>query len=181
MVNLEMNGPGEAVWNEMNRLRQETQFMVDHASDGKITHDLRYVLNNMRYYLYQRADSMTGTLAYQWRTSSINKPPMMHSFKDAFELHRLIINSMPLLEEMKTIVIHDGSIRAEGDNKDDRVIAAALAHEAWRKWVQPRLRNMGLTFERAYMEAIGAGPNQAQMIAINYLRSQNIMVDEGAK
>jgi hypothetical protein len=57
---------------------------------------------------------------------------MMHSFKDALELHRFIVNSMYLLEEMKTIVIKDGNIQAEGSNKDDRVMAAALAHEAWR-------------------------------------------------
>lgn len=181
MVNLEMNGPGEAVFNEMNALRTQTGDMVNHSADGKVTHDLRYVLNMMRHYLYKRPDSMTSGLAYQWRTSGTNKPPMMHSFKDAFELHRFIINSMYLLEEMKTIVIDGGAIAAEGSNKDDRVIAAALAHEAWRRWVQPKLRNMGLTFERAYMESIGAGPNQPQKMAINYLRSQNITVDEGMK
>jgi hypothetical protein len=177
MVNLEMNGPGEAVFNEINALRTQTHEMINHKQDGREADDLRYVLNNMRHYLYRRADSMGAGLAYQWRTNGTNKPPMMHSLKDAFELHRFIINSMALLDEMKTIVIKDGSILAEGSNKDDRVIAAALAHEAWRRWVQPRLRNMGLTFERAYMESIGAGPNQIQKIGIDYLRGQRILVD----
>lgn len=180
MVNLEMNGPGEAVFNEINVLRTHTHEMINHAPDGKVTHDLRQVLNMMRHYLYKRADSMGGSLAYQWRTSGTNKPPMMHSFKDAFELRRTILNSMALLEEMKTIVIHDGSIQAEGSCKDDRVIAGALAHEAWRRWVQPKLRNMGLTFERAYMESIGAGPNQAQKMAIDYLRGHKIALNDGA-
>jgi hypothetical protein len=176
MVNLEMNGPGEAVFNEMNALRMHTNEMVTHSPDGKVTHDLRNVLTMMRHYLYKRPDSMTGGLAYQWRTSGVNKPPMMHAFKDAFELHRHIVNSMYLLEEMKTIVIDGGSIKAEGSNKDDRVIAAGLAHEAWRRWVQPKLRNMGLTFERSYMEAIGAGPNMAQKIAMDYLTKAKIGV-----
>jgi len=181
MVNLEMNGPGEAVFNEMNTLRTHTAEMVNHSPDGKVTHDLRQVLNMMRHYLYRRPDSLNGTLAYQWRTSGQNKPSMMHAFKDAFELRRYILNSMYLLEEMKTIVTDGTSIAAEGNSKDDRVIAAALAHGAWRKWLQPKLRNMGLTFERAYMESIGAGPNFAQKIAIDYLTSQKIIMDEGAR
>jgi hypothetical protein len=180
MVNLEMNGPGEAVFNEMNALKQHTRDMINHSPDGKVTHDLRQVLNMMRHYLYRRADSMQATLAYQWRSSGTNKPPMMHAFKDGFELHRFILNSMFLLDEMRTIVTDGSKIAGEGNAKDDRVIAAALAHEAWRRWVQPKLRNMGLTFERAYMEAIGAGPNMAQKIAIDYLKSQRIIVDEGA-
>jgi hypothetical protein len=181
MVNLEMNGPGEAVFNEMNALKMNTQHMISHTPDGKVTHDLRYVLNMMRHFLYRRADSMNAQLAYQWRTSGTNKPPMLHAFKDAFELHRFILNSMYLLEEMKTIVTDGTTIAAEGNSKDDRVMAAALAHEAWRKWVQPKMRNMGLTFERAYMEAQGAGPNQAHRMVIDYLRSQKIVVDEGAR
>jgi hypothetical protein len=175
---IEINGPGEAVMNEANALRTQTNNMINHASDGRDPNDIRYVLNNMRSFLYRRSDSMGGGLAYHWRTNGNNKPPMMHAFKDAFELHRFIINSMYLLEEMKTIVIKDGNIQAEGSNKDDRVMAAALAHEAWRRWVQPKLRNMGLTFERAYMETIGAGPDAAQRIGIDYLRSQKIMIDE---
>lgn len=178
MVNLEMNGPGEAVFNEMNALRTQTRDMVSYAPDGKVAHDLRRVLNMMRHFLYARADSMTAQLAYQWRTSGSNKPPMLNSFKDAFELKRFVINSMMLIDEMKTIVVDGGHIAAEGTHKDDRVMAAALAHEAWRKWMQPKLRNMGLTFERAYMESIGAGPDQAQRMALNYLQSQKIVLNE---
>ncbi len=178
MVNLEMNGPGEAVFNEMNALRTQTNEMVSQNHQGKEQNDLRLVLNLMRHFLYKRADTMSGSLAYQWRTSGSNKPPMLNSFKDSFELRRFVLNSMPLIEEMKTIVVDGGHIAAEGNNKDDRVMGAALAHEAWRKWVQPRLRNMGLTFERAYMQSIGAGPDQAQRMAIDYLRTQKITLNE---
>jgi hypothetical protein len=176
MVNLEINGPGEAVFNEMNALKRETQHMVDHATDGKITYDLRYVLTMMRHFLYSRSDSMTMSLAYQWRTTGSNKPGILSALKDSFELKRNVINSMYLLEEMKTVKIDGGIIQAEEGKKDDRVMAAALAHEAWRKWVRPKLLALGLTFESAYRESIGQGPSQAERIAINYLKSQKIML-----
>ncbi|NDH69253.1 MAG: hypothetical protein EBY22_15405, partial [Gammaproteobacteria bacterium] len=43
------------------------------------------------------------------------------------------------IEEMKTMVRDGGSIEASGRNKDDRVIAAALATAAFAEQVQPRL------------------------------------------
>jgi hypothetical protein len=174
MVNLEINGPGDAVFNEINQLRRDTASMVD-RSEAK-AYDLRYVLTMMRHFLYSRSDSMTQSLAYQWRTSGNNKPPMLSSFKDSFELHRFVINSMPLIDEMKTIVIDGGAIEAEKGKKDDRVMAAALAHEAWRRWVRPRLVGLGLTFQEAYKEEHGQGRTQAERMAINYLRAMNIGV-----
>lgn len=172
MVNLEINGPGEAVFNEVNRLRRETSQMVDRTEAR--SYDLRYVLTMMRHFLYARSDSMTQALAYQWRTTGNNKPPMLSSFKDSFELMQYVLNSMPLLDEMKTIIIDGGSIEAEKGKKDDRVIAAALSHEAWRRWVRPKLERLGVTFAEAYREDKGEGRGQAEKMAINYLRSQNI-------
>ena len=48
-------------------------------------------------------------------------------------------NMINLIEEMKTIVRDGGSIMATGRNKDDRVIACALATAAFAEQVQPRL------------------------------------------
>jgi len=174
MVNLEINGPGEAVFNEINALRRETANMWDKTEAR--SYDLRYVLTMMRHFLYGRSDSMQQTLAYQWRTSGNNKPPMLSSFKDAFELHRYLLNSMALLEEMKTIVIDGGSIQAETGKKDDRVMAAALAHEAWRRWRQPELVALGLTYAEAYKERANNASAQAERMAINYLHAMKIGV-----
>jgi hypothetical protein len=103
---------------------------------------------------------------------------MMAAFKDAFELKRLVLNSMPLLEEMQTIVIDGGHIAAEVGKKDDRVLAAALAHEGYRRWRQRKLEGMGETMQKAYDRATGAGPDVVQNIAINYLKSQNISIED---
>jgi hypothetical protein len=175
MVNLEITGPGEAVFNEMNKLRQEAVQMVDRTPDGKIEYDLRYVFTMMRHYLYSRPDSMQQTLAYQWRTTASNKFSMMSSFKDSFELGRFVTHSMYLLDEMKTIVVDGGSVEAEANKKDDRVVAAALAHEAWRRWVRPRLEGNGITYALAQRELAGRGPSVAEKAAINYLRAAGVI------
>ncbi|HWS65695.1 MAG TPA: hypothetical protein VN325_23295 [Steroidobacteraceae bacterium] len=174
MVNLEITGPGEAVFNEMNKLRRETQMMVDRTPDGKISYDLRLVLTMMRHFLYSRVDSLTQQLAYQWRTSGSNKFGMMAAFKDAFELGRYEVRSLFLLEEMKTIVIDGGQVEAESGKKDDRVMAGALAHEAHRRWIQPKLEALGLTYARAMAEKEGHGPSLAEKVAINYLKMQGL-------
>ena len=49
------------------------------------------------------------------------------------------IDDMDTIEEMKTMVRDGGSILASGRNKDDRVIASALACAAFAEQVQPRL------------------------------------------
>jgi hypothetical protein len=57
----------------------------------------------------------------------------------------LAIYSLDTLDEMKTIVRDGGSIQASGRNKDDRVIASALACAAFAEQVQPRLIQMRIT------------------------------------
>ena len=49
------------------------------------------------------------------------------------------------IEEMKTTIRDGSSIEASGRNKDDRVIATALACAAYAEQVQPRLINQKLT------------------------------------
>jgi hypothetical protein len=179
MINVEINGPGEAVINEIAKLRRETTQMVDRTADGKITYDLRYVLTHMREFLYSRVDSLRPTYARHSRTSFSNKFGRMAAFKDSFELRRFEIKSMFLLDEMKTVVVNGGSVDHEPGKHDDRVISAALAHESWKKWVQPQLESARLTYASVMAEERGEGPNQAQKIGINYLRRAGILPKDG--
>ena len=64
---------------------------------------------------------------------------------------------------------------------DDRVMAAALAHEGYRRWRRRKLEGLGETFEKAYMRSIGAEPGAIEKIAINYLKSQNIKLEDFAR
>ena len=174
MVNLEITGPGTAVHNEMQQLRREAANMVDANAQGEVGFDLRYVFTMMRYYLYSRVDSLNQTLALHSRTTHDHKFAQFSSLKDSFEIGRLVVYSMPLLEEMKTIVVDRGSVGGEVGKKDDRVMAMALAHEAWNKWQRRKLEGMGLTYKQAMQEKEGKGPDQAQRMAINYMRRQGM-------
>jgi hypothetical protein len=169
MVNLEITGPGQTVFQCLNDLRETVMQKPPTGRD-----DLRNVLSSMRHFLYRRTDALAGELAYQWRTTADNKMMMCNGFKDAFELRRHIIKSMHCLEEMKSVVLADGRIEAEGRKKDDRFMAASLASEAWARWVRSRLRNLGLVYGIA---PANASPNQLQRMAIDYLRKATITVN----
>ena len=81
MVNLEINGPGQAVWNEILNLKRQAGMGMPGSSKG-----INDVLGNIRSYLYRRTDSLgVGGLAYHFKTDHNSKARMMHFLKDVFE------------------------------------------------------------------------------------------------
>ena len=142
-LNLEINGPGQAVINEIRTLKRMAVSM-----GNKMGSDLMDVLGNMSNYLWRRNDSLGGpSMSIGFLTTSSTKERMLSYMKDYFERTMMIVRSMDLLEEMKTIVREDGFIGAPGRAKDDRVIAAALACVAYAEQVQPRLIAARITRE----------------------------------
>ena len=143
---LEMNGPGQAVFDELEKVRRLASEIKPHDENAHI----RNILANMRHYFYRRMDNPGGgELLYQWKTTHELKTRAMNQLKNGIELHRMIPRSMPLLEEMQRIVNDQGSIGAEGRGKDDRVMAAALAYQAWNTWVQPRVKGLGMSLAKS--------------------------------
>jgi len=142
-LNLEINGPGQAVINEIRTLKRMAVSM-----NNKMGSDLMDVLGNMSNYLWRRNDSLGGpSMSIGFLTTSSTKERMLAYMKDYFERTMMGVRSMDLLEEMKTIVREDGFIGAPGRAKDDRVIAAALACVAYAEQVQPRLISARITRE----------------------------------
>jgi hypothetical protein len=134
-LNLEINGPGQAVINELQNLKRMAVSM-----NNKMGKDLMDVLGSMTNYIWRRNDSMTGPgSSMGYLTTQSSKERMLSYMKDYFERGMMNVFSMELIEEMKTIVRDGGSIEASGRNKDDRVIASALACVAYAEQVQPRL------------------------------------------
>jgi hypothetical protein len=175
VVNLEITGPGTVVFDELNRLKIEIQHAtIENPKAGGV--DIRAVLSSMKHYLFRRPDNPAGTLAFQWRTTAETKTVVMNSFKDGFELRRCIVNSMYCLEEMKGIILEDGQIHGEGAKKDDRVMAAALAHEAYKRWVQQRLFQSGMSYDRVMRDEVTGGASQIETMAIDYLRGAKILM-----
>lgn len=167
-VNLEVNGPGQAVINELNNLRRQAV-----ALGGKVSKDLLDVLGSMQNYIWRRNDNMGGlSNSIGFLTTSATKERMMNYMKDLFERGMLAIYSEDTIEEMKTIVRDGGSIEASGRNKDDRVIASALACVAFSEQVQPKLIAMKYTREIARAQ----DEKTAEQVAVgrsvaNYLKA----------
>ncbi|NBW08750.1 MAG: hypothetical protein EBR82_12075 [Caulobacteraceae bacterium] len=135
ILNLEINGPGQAVYNELTNLRRMAS-----AMEGASGRGLMDVLGSMQNYIWRRNDSLSGpSNSKGWMTTQSTKERMMSYMKDFFERQMMNIYSMDCLDEMKTIVRDGGSILAPGRNKDDRVIASALAVVAFAEQLQPRL------------------------------------------
>jgi len=134
-LNLEVNGPGQAVINELKNLKRQAAAMG--SAMGK---DLMDVYANMQNYIWRRNDTLGGySNSIGWLTTSATKERMLSYMKDFFERGMMDIYDMDTIEEMKTMVRDGGSIEASGRNKDDRVIATALACAAFAEQVQPRL------------------------------------------
>ena len=166
-LNLEVNGPGQAVLNEIANLKRQAASLPEKYGTG-----LFAVLANMQHYLWRRNDSMGGwSNSIGWMTTAATKERMMSYFKDYFERGMMGVYGQDLLDEMKSIVREGSSIAAYGRNKDDRVMATALACAAYAEQVQPRLLQMRIT--RKAVQAQEAIAPESQVVGRqinNYLQ-----------
>lgn len=169
---LEMTGPGQAVFDELEKVRK----LSAEIKPGSDEYSIRNILANMRHYFYKRMDSLGGGMVYQWKTSEELKRRMMNQYKNGIELGRVIPRSVPLLEEMRRIVNDEGHIGAEGRAKDDRVVGAALAYQAWNMWAQPKVKAIGLTYAKAQEIDERGGTEPIDRLIVNYLKRVNISV-----
>jgi len=140
-LNLEVNGPGQAVINEIRNLKRYAT-----SIGGQKGYDLYNVMAHMQNYLWRRNDTLGGiSNSMGWVTTAGTKERMLSYFKDYFERGMMAVRSMELLDEMKSLVREGSSIAAYGRNKDDRVMATGLAAAAFAEQVQPRLIQQRVT------------------------------------
>ena len=173
---LEITGPGQAVFDEIQKVQKTSQEMRPQDDE----YGIRNILANMRHFFYRRMDTPGGgSLVYQWKTTHELKQRMMHQFKNGIELGRCIPRSIPLLEEMRRIVNDEGHIGGEGRSKDDRVMGAALAYQGFGMYAQPKLRAMGLTMAQSASIDARGGTEPVDRLIANYLKRVNIGVPAG--
>jgi hypothetical protein len=167
LVVLEISGPGQDVKNELDRLKTMMANTIGLESS---------VLENMRSFIYRRADAMSAQGSWHLKMNYDLKWLVCSSFKASFETRNAVINSGPLLDEMKTLQIKDGSLNAAPHKKDDRVIAACYAHHGWRQVIQPEMIAEGRTFEREINPETRQANLPVELAVLNYLRGLNIGV-----
>jgi hypothetical protein len=142
-LNLEVNGPGQAVINEIRNLKRMAVSL-----GGAMGHGLMDVLGSMTNYIWRRNDTLGGlSNSIGYLTTTNSKERMLQYMKDYFERQMIKIRSMETLEEMKGIVREGSFLGAPGRGKDDRVIATALACVAFAEQIQPRLIAQKITRE----------------------------------
>jgi len=169
LLNLEVNGPGQAVINEMRNLRRQAMSLP--ASEARHLND---VLGNMQHYLWRRNDSFGISNSIGWVTTHSSKERMLNYLKDYFERGMLKVYSEECIDEMKGIVREGGTIAAAGRSKDDRVIASALATAAFAEQLQPRLIANRVTRDKKESktdENEHGGQVQVQKQVSNYLKA----------
>jgi hypothetical protein len=143
VLNLEINGPGQAVLNEMRNLKRIASAMG--GAGGKSMYD---VLGHMQHYLWRRNDSLTGVSnSIGYLTTASTKERMLNYMKDYFERGIMQVFSTELIDEMKSVVRDGASIEAYGRGKDDRVMASGLAAVAYAEQVLPRMIQSRITRE----------------------------------
>lgn len=169
LLNLEVNGPGQAVINEMRNLKRQANTLP--PSEARHLQD---VLGNMQHYLWRRNDSFGISNSIGWVTTHSSKERMLNYLKDYFERSMLRVYSEECIDEMKGIVRDNGTIAAAGRSKDDRVIACALAAAAYAEQLQPRLIANRVTRDKKEVQSAeneSGGQVQVQKQVSSYLKA----------
>jgi hypothetical protein len=143
-TNCEVNGPGQAVLNEIENMRRERH--IPHGR-GPLLKD---VMTHYRAYLYRKYDSIYGApSARHTLTTETMKERMLNILKDNFESGMAVVRSLPMLNEMKDLRRIDGGTPEAGSGgNDDRVMAASLALLVWNDQMR-----MGLIRAQVMWEA----------------------------
>jgi hypothetical protein len=140
---VELDGPGEAVWKEIDTLPSalRSPYLRQQASDR----GLLDVFQNVRNFIFNRPDSMAGRgNNWQWKTGN-RKEAIMEQTKALVATTSLLLRSMDLVEEMRKIARDGAAIEAPSHKHDDRVMALAIGVRAWYDEVRRPLMAKGIT------------------------------------
>lgn len=128
---LELNGPGTAVFNELRSLKSklDSNYKVKEFEERGL-HD---IFRNVRTYIYTRPDSMGAGANWHFVTTNRLKVTLFERLRDQVTSGVLQIRSRDLVEEMKRVARDGDSIGAPENQRDDRVVAIALAVHNWEE------------------------------------------------
>lgn len=146
-INIELTGgPGMAVMTEFDHLKDRMRADMYREKTNK-DYDWDDFLNTATWYLYHKPDSLGAGYAKGWMSSHDAKWRMMCGYKDTHTSGMLLTRSVPLVEEMLTVVQDGSDLGAPGRARDDRVFAGGLANLAWAEWLRPGMIQQGLSYD----------------------------------
>ncbi len=163
---LELNGPGDAVFNELRSLK----FKLENTPIPTIKEEgLRDLFRNVKTYIFNRQDSLSPGHNYHFTTQTRLKLSLLERFRDFASTGLTRIRSLELIEEMKTIAREGDSIGAPGTKLDDRVMATALAVHCWEE----KMRR-SLISSRRTRETEASRKNQSVVDQITLFNQNNL-------
>lgn len=168
IINVEINGPGALLMLEMRHLKQQMKYgeLRKTAQDMQILN----ALDNARWFLYSRLESVGGaSYVYNTRVTTKEKPLLCGLFRDTYNTEQALIRSVQLLSEMTTLIQDGDKIEASGRNKDDRVIAGALAVSAWANWVRQAMIVNQQTWAREMAREQQLAPEAPGQQVVNHI------------
>lgn len=145
-LNLELNGPGGAVHQELLHVQRELK-SGPRAANARAK-GIDKTFDNIAAYLYHRMDSLGAGYAYYFKSTQDSKSQIYMRLKDYMIQNMIDIRSLRLVEEMEKIVSDHGWIGAGGRHHDDRTFSLALALKAHDDWLRPTLNAEGMTYEK---------------------------------
>ena len=164
---LEINGPGEAVWNEYRTLKQQIQH--GYLSTQAREQGIQNLFDNIRQYLYVRSDSMAGPSCYHWKTTPMNKVGIMERVRDMVSNDTLMIKSQEVIDEMRTVTRKGDSIESTNGH-DDLVICHALGIRAWEQFERRALISQNRTRQIEIARRRLSVRDQMQMLTENHIQ-----------
>lgn len=174
IVNIELTGPGRAVFKEFNDKKMEyrSESLMKVTSERADWDDF---LGQARHYLYHRPDSIGAGYAYHTEMSWNIKGRVLNELRDSFTTGTLMIKSAPLIGEMMTVQQDGSEICAPGNQKDDRVFALLYAHMAYKDHIQAAMIVNGQTYAEVMdseeAKVTGAG-SMVKFIVQNFWRTR---------
>jgi hypothetical protein len=130
---LELTGLGSGVLQELRRLRD--------YGWGATTSEAMRTLSQLGEYIWRRPDTLGVSGAWHWKMSPEFRGWLLARLKDQLLNGRCLVRSAELLEQLARLRQEGSRVVPEGRSPSDhRVLAAALAVEAWARQVLPILR-----------------------------------------
>lgn len=173
LLTLEMTGPGAVVFEELKQLRQK----LSQVTPGE-DNDMRNCLRHMKNFLYTRADSLTGGMLLQWKSSPELRTQLMFKFHDGIATNRCRLVSMQCIEEMRFLTVDGGYVGTPAGKQDDRVFGAALMYWGWDMRMRQKLWHMGMTLANVTDREVNGDPSKVQGMVQRFLKNANIDVPQ---
>lgn len=183
LVNIELSGGyGNTVLVEFEHLRELLRASQNAGRLFLSGAESNEFLDAIRWFIYRRPDNPSAAgYTINTKTSGDIKREILNGFRDSHVMNELIIRSKGLLAEMQIVVQEQSSIGASGNQKDDRVMAACFARDAWVKHERSGLLMAGETYQAVKDRESGDHPGRDMINNIvkqYFLQIQDGVVEE---